>query len=180
MMIIILSPKPAQPSYIATLPPHHLSGCLQPLLQNLFLFCFTSQRPSSPHLLLTESFTFQGSFLPGEAGGVPGGRSDVRHQDHRQEGAEGEGGLSGERDQSTEKVFCLNNEWGRILRDKSFQVGPSQRCKIIRSLRKPNLCLLSDGAVSCFTYFDNITFSGWNIPILLLFSRFSKIKPKFI
>ena len=44
--------------------------------------------------------------------------------------------------------------------DLSFQVGPPQRRKIIRSLRKPNLCLLSDGAVSCFTYFDIINFSG--------------------
>ena len=92
---------------------------------------------------------------------MPGGRSDVRHQDHRQEGAEGEGGLSGERDQSTEKVTGYNIQ-GRNSSTKPtyFQVGPSQRCKIIRSIRKPNLCLLSDGAVSCFTYFDNITFSG--------------------
>ena len=92
---------------------------------------------------------------------MPGGRSDVRHQDHRQEGAEGEGGLSGERDQSTEKVTGYNIQ-GRNSPTKPtyFQVGPSQRCKIIRSIRKPNLCLLSDGAVSCFTYFDNITFSG--------------------
>ena len=59
------------------------------------------------------------------------------------------------------RYSAVTRRKGGIVIDISyFQVGPSQRSKIIRSLRKPNLCLLSDGTVSCFTYFYIRTFSG--------------------
>ena len=59
---------------------------------------------------------FQGRLLPGQAGRVSRGRADVRYQDHRQEGAQGEGGLFGERDQSSQKVFIFHINFSLVTK----------------------------------------------------------------
>lgn len=55
------------------------------------------------------SFIPQGRILRGTISGQPrASRSDVRRQDNRQEGAQGQGRLAGERDQSAAQVRAMN------------------------------------------------------------------------